>query len=59
MGYFSLKELQEVNGPMGLPIERVLYYQPKSLKELLDWQKNREGSNAETRNNFRALIVGL
>ncbi|MBN1536889.1 MAG: DUF2958 domain-containing protein [Anaerolineales bacterium] len=34
LGYFSLKELQEVRGPMGLPIERDLYYEPKTLREL-------------------------
>jgi len=33
-GYFSLKELQEVKGPMGLPIERDLYFKPKKLREL-------------------------
>ena len=31
LGYFSLKELKDVKGPMGLPIERGLYYEPKSL----------------------------
>ena len=36
LGYFSLKELQEVRGPMGLPIERDLYYEPKSLRELME-----------------------
>jgi hypothetical protein len=30
LGNFSLKELKEVKGPMGLPIERDLYYEPKS-----------------------------
>jgi hypothetical protein len=39
LGYFSLKELMEVKGPMGLPIERDLYYEPKTLKELMDWHK--------------------
>ena len=36
LGYFSLKELQEVKGPMGLPIERDLHYKPKSLSLLRD-----------------------
>jgi hypothetical protein len=40
LGYFSLKELKEVKGPMGLPIERDLYYEPKSLRELIEWHKN-------------------
>jgi len=34
LGYFSLKELEEVRGPMGLPIERDLYWQPKTLEEI-------------------------
>ncbi len=34
LGYFSLSELAEVQGPRGLPIERDLYYQPKTLGEL-------------------------
>jgi hypothetical protein len=38
-GYFSLKELQEVKGPIGLPIEKDLYYEPKSLKELMEWHR--------------------
>jgi hypothetical protein len=34
LGYFSLKELQEARGPMGLPIERDRYFEPKTLREL-------------------------
>lgn len=34
LGYVSLKELEEVRGPMGLPIERDLYWQPKTLEEI-------------------------
>ena len=34
LGYVSLKELEEVRGPMGLPIERDLYWQPKRLEEI-------------------------
>ena len=33
-GYFSLSELQAVKGPLGLPIERDLHFEPKSLREL-------------------------
>jgi len=36
LGYFSLSELQTARGPMGLPIERDLFYQPKTLKELME-----------------------
>src|SRR5690349_20415571 len=28
LGYFSLKELEEVRGPLGLPIERDKHYEP-------------------------------
>ena len=35
LGYFSLSELESVNGPMGLPIERDLYFQPKTLEEIV------------------------
>ena len=33
-GYFSLSELQAVKGALGLPIERDLHFEPKSLREL-------------------------
>ncbi|SRR5258708_4422835 len=34
LGYFSLAELEQVRGPMNLPIERDLYFTPKTLGEL-------------------------
>ena len=34
LGYFNLAELEEVTGPMGLPIERDLYWKPRSLEEI-------------------------
>lgn len=34
-GYFSLSELESVKGPMGLHIERDLYWQPKTLKQIV------------------------
>ena len=34
LGYFILSELESVNGPMGLPIERDLYWKPKTLEEI-------------------------
>ena len=33
-GYFMLSELEEVRGPMGLPIERDLWFKPKTLAEI-------------------------
>ena len=32
LGYFSLKELQEAHGPLGLPIERDLHFEPKTFE---------------------------
>ena len=34
LGYFTASELESVLGPLHLPIERDLYYQPKTLREL-------------------------
>lgn len=34
LGYFMLSELEQVRGQMGLPIERDLYWQPKTLQEI-------------------------
>jgi hypothetical protein len=42
-GYFSLNELQPVRGALGLPVERDLYYEPKSLRELQDQHRRERG----------------
>ena len=34
LGYFGLAELEEVTGPMGLPIERDLGFKPTTLQEI-------------------------
>lgn len=34
LGYFTLSELKEVRGPLELPVERDLHFEPKSLREL-------------------------
>lgn len=34
LGYFSLSELKSVKGALGLPIERDLYFKPKTLEEI-------------------------
>ena len=36
LGYFRLSELQQVRGKLGLPVERDRYFQPRTLRELLD-----------------------
>ena len=45
LGYFHLSELESVNGPMGLPIERDLYWQPKTLQEIAPEMFRDEESN--------------
>ncbi len=42
LGYVLLSELEEVRGPMGLPIERDLYWQPKTLEEIAPEMFNSE-----------------
>jgi len=34
LGYFSLSELESIRGPLGLPVERDLYFEPKPLSEI-------------------------
>lgn len=34
LGYFSLQELQNVTGPMGLHVERDRYWAPKTLAQI-------------------------
>jgi hypothetical protein len=42
LGYFSLNELESVRGRLGLPVERDLHFQPKTLKELKDLHERGE-----------------
>ncbi|MDP2858297.1 MAG: DUF2958 domain-containing protein [Bacillota bacterium] len=34
LGYFSLSELESARGPLGLPIERGLYFEPQPLSKV-------------------------
>ena len=36
IGYFRLSELQQIRGKLGLPVERDMYYQSRTLRELMD-----------------------
>lgn len=36
LGYFRLSELQSVKGALGLPIERDMFFKPKTLNELMN-----------------------
>lgn len=33
LGYFSLEELEQLRGPLGLPVERDLHFAPRRLAE--------------------------
>lgn len=44
LGYFSLSELEEVRGPLGLPIERDEHFKPKSLQEVKDHYEKEGGA---------------
>jgi len=35
VGYWGLEELEDVVGPMGLKIERDLYFNPTPIRELM------------------------
>ncbi|MBL8152777.1 MAG: DUF2958 domain-containing protein [Anaerolineae bacterium] len=39
LGYFTLSELEEVRGGLGLPIERDLYFTPTTLKALQEYHR--------------------
>jgi hypothetical protein len=42
-GNFSLSELQEIRGPLGLLIERDVHFAPKKLRELLEKHRQQRG----------------
>ena len=46
LGYFSLSELEAVRGPLGLPIERDLYFATTTLGELKE-RHEQERSNRQ------------
>ncbi len=39
LGYVSLSELESVRGPLGLPVERDLYYHPRTLREIQAYER--------------------
>lgn len=43
VGYFSEFELSQVRGALGLPIERDLYFEPKTLGELQAFHRSERG----------------
>lgn len=61
LDYFSLSELETVKGPLGLPIERDLHYEPQTLGELMEAHKrDRYGvQDAKLPEERQALIKKL
>lgn len=45
-GCFSLKELQETRGPMGLLIERDIHFEPKTMREFEEMHRNERKSSS-------------
>jgi hypothetical protein len=39
LGYFSLSELESARGPLGLPIERDLWFKPAPLSQLPEYAR--------------------
>lgn len=46
LGYFTLSELEKSCGPNGCPIERDLFFEPKTLRELMDLHRKNRNQNA-------------
>lgn len=47
-GYFSLSELESVRGPMGLPIERDLHFEPRPLSQVPEYKSWIGADDSET-----------
>ena len=43
LGYFSLSELRQARGPLGLGVERDLYFKPQTLRELRAYHRKLRG----------------
>jgi hypothetical protein len=55
LGYVSLNELMSVRGPMGLPIERDLYWSPKKIGDIApELFADMETANQETHRSSEA-----
>jgi len=47
IGYFALSELESARGPLGLPIERDLYFKPQTLEEIAPELFKKSGKEVE------------
>ncbi len=62
LGYFSLSELEKAKGALGLGIERDRYFEPRSLKDLIELHKQERQSkpeNSEAEERRQQLIAKL
>jgi hypothetical protein len=50
LGYFSLSELEKAKGALGLDIERDLAYEPRSLRELIEFHRHERVGEGGVRN---------
>lgn len=55
LGYFSLSELQEGRGPLGLPIERDLHFSPEPLSEVR-WKRGEELDDSPLKDVYIGII---
>jgi hypothetical protein len=58
-GYISLAELQSVTGPLGLRIERDLWFQPTPVRELAEYQAKWESGGPYRGKPGRSVCDGL
>jgi len=42
LGYFSLSEMRSARGPLGLPIERDMYFNPRPLSQVRELCRGRQ-----------------
>jgi len=48
LGYFSIAELEKARGPLGLPIERDLHWQPTPLSQVRrNWQQRADDADRD------------
>ena len=53
LGYFSIKELEAIRGPWGLPIERDMYFNEQPLSNFVKFNKEEEKEEQSTTHKRR------
>jgi len=59
LGYFSLSELEQAKGALGLPIERDLHFEPCTRKELMETHRKERGEDLSEKVIAKQLIEKL